>query len=185
MSELRVAHRYSRSLFDLAKDQNKIQEVHGDMNLFLQACREQRELHLLLKNPIIQPLKKLTIIEKIFSDKLGTLALEFIRLVIKKNREPYLMLIAEEFHKHYNDHNGIEPATLTTPVSLDKNLKNEFIQFIKAINNKQIELTEEVDPELVGGFVVRTRDQRIDASLRSKLAKVKREITDQSFQKSI
>ena len=185
MSDLRIANRYARSLFDLSVQKKQVEDIHNDMNLFLHTCISSRELLLLLRNPIVPPFKKLAILEKIFAKKVGLVAMEFMRLVVKKNREAYLVLIAEQFHKFYNEYKGIETATLTTPTKLDKKLKKEFLEFIESINNKEIELTEEVDPELIGGFIVKTGDQRIDTSIKTKLSRMHRGLTDKSFQKTI
>jgi F-type H+-transporting ATPase subunit delta len=184
MSEIRIATRYSAALFNLARERKEIEQIHQDMSLFLKTCEENRDLVLLLKNPIIPPFKKEAIVKNIFEGKVEKVIMEFMSLVVRKNRAAFLVDISRQFHNRYNEFKGIEKATLTTPFQLSKALRGEFVEYIKGINNKEIELREEIDEDLIGGFVIRTEDQKIDTSIKSGLAKLKRQLTDTSYVKS-
>jgi F-type H+-transporting ATPase subunit delta len=185
MSDFRIAHRYANALFGLALERKELDAIHADMLLVKKTSEENRELKLLLRNPIVSPLVKQKIVKKVFEKHVSALVVEFIGLVMRKNRSAFLILIAEQFHAMFNEHQGIEDATVITPIRLDKALQDSFIQYIKDFRHLDIRLTEKVEPELIGGFVIKSGDVRIDTSVKTRLAKLKRELTDSTFVKNL
>lgn len=174
MSELRVASRYAKSLIELAQEKGILEDVHNDLYLFKTTCDESRDLRLMLKNPIISSDKKLASLKAIFGKSFGELPTLFFEIVSRKNREPLLYPIAQEVHRQYNALKGIESATVTTAIPLDKELRAEFQKMVKNISGKEVELSEEVDSEIIGGYVLQVADKQIDASVKSKLQTLKR-----------
>lgn len=170
MSEYRVATRYAKSLLSLANDQGVLEKVHADMQLFTNVCAESRDLFLLLKNPIIKHDKKRAILQRIFKAKVSDLTLAFFDIITRKNREAVLPEIAKEFDHQYNLIQGIEEATVTTAIPLTKELRVEIEKLVQKISAKsKVELTEVIDQELIGGYILKVSDRQIDDSIRSKL----------------
>ena len=97
MSLLRLASRYSKSLIQLAIENKKLEEVHTDMNLLHQVCKDNRDFVLMLKSPIINGDKKKYILEKIFSDRVSDITINFFEILVRKRREAYLDDIARSF----------------------------------------------------------------------------------------
>lgn len=169
MSEIRAASRYAKSLLGLASEQKVLEEVHADMLNFLSICEENRDFTLMLKNPIIKHDKKRAILEKIFS-KSNKLTLAIFDIITRKNREPLLPAIAKEFHNQYNVFKGIEVATVTSAIALDKNTKKELESIVKSISQyDKVDLKEKVDANIIGGFILNVGDRQLDDSLRSKI----------------
>ncbi len=152
MSEFRVASRYAKSLLELAVEKGLLEEVHDDMLAFSNIYNSNRGFALFLKNPIIQHIKKRDILMRIFKGKVNDLTLSIFDITARKNREAILGLIATEFHHQYNVRKGIETAKVTTSIVLDDTLKAEFERIVKDISHKKVELLEEVDKDIIGGF---------------------------------
>lgn len=170
MVDSRAVSRYVKSLLGLAVEKNALDSVHQDMLLFSKVCEENRAFELMLKNPIIKHSKKKEILHKIFEGKVHALTIAVFDILTLKNREPLLPGIAQEFHTAYNIYKGIGRAFITTAVPLDSQLRLEFEKIVKQLSEKaEVELTEKVDKEMIGGFLLNVGDRQLDASIKNKL----------------
>jgi F-type H+-transporting ATPase subunit delta len=182
MANIRVASRYVKSLLGLAVEQNALEAVHRDMQLFDSVCQNSPDLVIMLKSPVIKHDKKKAVLDKIFKGKVHSLTLDIIEILTRKNREPLLPAIASEFHNAYNEYKGIGKATITSTVSLDSTLRSEVEAIVKKLSNmKQIELIEKIDKELIGGFILNVGDQQIDASIKNKLKALKLKFSENPY----
>lgn len=182
MADSRVASRYVKSLLSLAVEQKSLEVVHNDMQMFDRACRTSREFASMLKNPIISHEKKKDILEALFKGKVNPLTLSIINILTKKNRESLLPAIAHEFHNAYNEYKGIEKATVTTTIAVDKKLRGEIETLVKKLSTrKEVELEERIDKDLIGGFILNVGDRQIDASVRSKLKSLKVKFSENPY----
>ena len=174
MADSRATSRYVKSLLDLAIEKNVLEEVHRDMLLFADIVSKSRSLELLLQNPIIKHDKKLAVLNSLFSGKVHSLTTAFFEIITRKNREPILASVAREFHASYNEYKGIGKAKVTSAAPLDERLRGEIEKLVRKYSDKkQIELEEIVDPELIGGFILKVGDRQVDASIKSKLKTLK------------
>ena len=177
MLDYRVAHRYAKSLIELAESKGILDKVHEDISLFATACEESRELSLLLKTPIVKHVTKKKILRKLFDGKVDKMTSAFFDIICDKNRESFLQDIAKEFHIQYNIHKGIVAAQVTTAVELNDELRKEFNSILKDISGKKnIELEEIVDEELIGGYILKVGDRQIDDSVSGKLNALRRKL---------
>ncbi|MCC9135861.1 ATP synthase F1 subunit delta [Pontibacter silvestris] len=181
MSEIRVASRYAKSLIELASERNELENVHKDMQQFSKVVSQNRELHLLLRNPIVKSDKKLAIINAIFSGRVQELTLAFFKIVARKNRESVLEFIATEFEKQYNELKGIQTAKVISAIPLTPGLREQLGQKLVAETGQTIELEEIIDPSLIGGFVLRVGDKQIDSSVKHSLLKLKNNFKDNPY----
>jgi F-type H+-transporting ATPase subunit delta len=174
MVDSRAASRYVKSLLGLAVEQKALEQVHNDMLMFTRLTEDNREFLLMLRNPIISHDKKREILNKVFKGKVHALTMAIIDILTRKNREPLLPSIAKEFHNAYNEHQDIGKASITTVMPLDAQLRASFEKLAKNYSDKkQIELIEQVDPEMIGGFILNVGDRQIDASIRNKIKALK------------
>lgn len=151
-----------------------LEEVKADMLLFTKTIEENRELEVVLKNPIVLSDKKKGILKALFEKRVQPLTYKAFELILLKNRENILDEIAVEFVNEYNTLKGIAVATVATPYKLDNTQKKEISKIVEDITEKQVELVESVDESLIGGFVLKIGDIQIDESVKSKLAKIQR-----------
>jgi len=174
MADTRAASRYVRSLLTLAVEKGVLEEVHQDMLLFAKTCAENRSFALMLRNPIVKHEKKREILQQMFKGKVNEMTMAILDILTRKNREPLLPTIAEDFHTAYNIYNGIGKANVTTAVPLDAGMKAEFEAMVKQISKRdKVELTATVDKDMIGGFILNVGDRQIDASVKNKLKALK------------
>jgi F-type H+-transporting ATPase subunit delta len=174
MAESRAASRYVKSLLGLAVERGVIEEVHKDMQMFSKVCEQNRPFAVMLRSPVIRHEKKRAILEALFTGRVNKLTLAFIDIITRKNREPLLYGIASDFHNAYNEYKGVGQAFITTTIPMDTDLRKSIETVVRKLSDrKQVEIEEEVDPDLIGGFILKVGDQQIDASIRSKFRMLK------------
>lgn len=185
MMDTKVATRYAKSLIDLALDKGILEEIYRDMLLFNDISQQNRDFVLMLRNPIINHDKKKAILYALFQDKVHKSTLAIFDIIVRKNREAYLPAIADAFIEMYRKQKGIEKAAVTTAVPMDDTLRSTLKQQITQKVGKQIELTEAIDPSIIGGFILKIGDKQMDNSIRFKLKALAHELSDTSYTKVI
>lgn len=174
MSVFRVSTAYAKSIITLAQEQNLLDQVYEDMILTCKIGNDSVELRNLLLNPIISPVKKVSIIEAIFQNKVNNLTFSFFKLIAKKGRESLLLTIASAYIDEYKILKGIQTASIVTAVEIDDNTK-QSIKEILTTNSESVEFSFKVDESLIGGFILNTKGNQIDASVRNKLNSIKKQ----------
>ncbi len=169
MSSLKLARRYARSLMDLAAERNETDRVFQDMRLIYTTTQNSRDLALLLRNPIIHAEKKQNVLNALFSARVSSLTLAFLKIIASRRREAYLESIARSCVEIYHQMKGIVTARLYAPVRLDDHLRVQILQYLTQETGRQVELSEIHDPSLIGGFILRWGDKQVDASVSRKL----------------
>ncbi len=175
MQDQRIALRYADSVLELAEDQNKSEAILADMELISSAMVENNELLVVLKNPLIKSAKKNDILNAVFNGKLSDLTLSLIKLLCDKDRVSVLPYVAEQFVKLYKETKKIVGATVTTAVEMDEAFRTKVSNLIKANFDGSVELTEKVDADIIGGFILQIGDQRLNNSVAHKLSTLRRE----------
>lgn len=173
MSVGRIAVRYATPILELAEEKNVLDSVKADMESFLNICQESRDFSLMMKSPIIPHLKKADILKKVFTGKVNELTLQAFDIITRKSRESLLEDIAEEFLHLYNVKKGMAEVSVTTSIKLDADMKKAFEKLAKDITGKEPILKEKVDPEIVGGYILRLGDRQIDESVSGQLKDLK------------
>jgi len=181
MTETRVAARYAKSLIDLAQELQVLPAIADDMRLLAETLDKSRDLRLMLRNPIIKSDKKLAVLKAVFQGKVSDLTMRFFTLLAQKARESDLEGVGTAFMSQYRILQGIQQAHLTTAVPLTDELRQQFVKLAQEQTGKQIELVEKVDPELIGGFVLRLGDRQIDDSVASRLQDLRTSFADHSY----
>ena len=184
MSVIRVASRYAKSLLELAVEREDLEAVHRDITRLQELGKQSTEFKLLLQSPIVNSDKKLSIIKALFPGEISPITSSFFEIVSRKRRENTLLATAKEFHRQYNLYKGIQDAKVVTTFPLGDELRQSFVDIAKEISGKDtIELSEEVDEDLIGGFVLTVGDKQIDESLSSKLNQLKLKFTQNLYEK--
>jgi F-type H+-transporting ATPase subunit delta len=175
MSETQVATRYAKSIIDLAVEQSALELVKKDVELFIGTCRANPALQAILKNPIISLEKKANILDGLFADKLHKMILSFFHIVIRKGRSEILYATAKEFITQYNIIKNVVKATVTSASPLSQQNITQIEEVVKQATKGEVILTAKVDPDLIGGFILKVGDKQFDTSLSSKLNKLRKE----------
>jgi F-type H+-transporting ATPase subunit delta len=175
MNDSKISVRYSRAIFQSALDNKILDSVNSDMILISEICKmpETRDF---LRSPIIVPSKKIEIFHKILGENVEKITLSLIDMVVRNGRESFLPAIARVFIHETLKHKGITKSVLTTAVAVDEKVKSQISSMISDIFRTKVELDEVIDTEIIGGFILRVDDNYIDASVRNKLNKIKKEL---------
>lgn len=187
MSNQRVAYAYAKSLMELAIERGQLEEVYQDFLFLAKMARSNRDLELVMKNPIVSSEKKLNILKALYKEKGATKAtMAFFEIICRKGREEVLADIAREFQVQYQLHNSIQVAEVTTTFPLDDKLRAEFSKIVLEISGmKEVKLTEKINPDLIGGFVLRVNDRQLDESLSSKLKALRIQFSENHYESKI
>jgi F-type H+-transporting ATPase subunit delta len=175
MNDSKISVRYSRAIFQSAVEKKTLDKVYQDMIFISEICRtpETKEF---LQSPIISPSKKQAIFHKMFDGNIEKITLSLIDLTVKNGRESFIPAIARNFIHETKKYRGITESVLTTAVKVDDEVKKQITTLISDIFKTTVELKETVDPEIIGGFILQIDDNYIDASIKNKLRKIKKEL---------
>jgi F-type H+-transporting ATPase subunit delta len=186
MSEQRVASRYAKSLLDLAEERGTLEQVKADMDLFRTTLEQNRDLRLLLRNPIVKHDKKLAILKAIFGGKVSEVTEKFFSIVTQHNRESALEWVATEFQSQYDALRGMQVAQVTTAAPLAPVLREELNKIVRRQSGlENVTLQESVDESLIGGFILRVGDRQLDESVRNSLRKLRNSFKENPYQHHI
>lgn len=165
----RISRRYSIALYDEAKSIGELDKITGDVELVIDAIESNRQLELFFGSPIIDQVKKTAITKEIFEGKVSKLMLNFMLLLIERQRDGHIVEILKDYQNLKNEKDGIVTVDITSAIELTdeekKHLKDKIDSYTK-LNSKP---TFKVEPGLIGGFKVKIRDVILDASIRHQL----------------
>jgi F-type H+-transporting ATPase subunit delta len=181
MSGSRAAVRYAKATLSFALDQNKEVEVNSDMLFIANTIEESKDLQLLLNSPILKSELKKTAIKEVFTSKISSLSAGLIDLLIDNKRLSILDHVAKKYSVLFDKLKGIEVAKVTTAVPLTEALNKKVLRKVKEITGKEATIENSVDPDIIGGFILRIGDVQYDASVSNKLQVLKRQFEDESY----
>ncbi|MBO8129417.1 MAG: F0F1 ATP synthase subunit delta [Peptococcaceae bacterium] len=173
-----VATRYAQALFDIARDKKQIEEIEGELNTFIQALDESHDLQQLVYHPQVPFAMKKDVLATLFKDTLSETTFNFICLVLERRREPYLKAIAEQYLKLAYETRNIAEADVVSAVEVPSNVKDDLVNTLSTMTGKEVRVNYAVDPEILGGLVIRLGDRIIDASVKRQLEKVHESIRE-------
>ena len=179
MKESRVSHRYAKSLLDLALEKGQLEQVSEDMR---ETIRNNHDLSVLLKSPVVKTDKKQEILKAIFGGQIGVITTAFLDIITRKRREGELEGVAEAFVSQYKKHKQILTAVITTANGLDEKLRAQVMDVVKqSAGGKAIELVEKTDKALIGGFVLRIGDKQVDSSVVRQIRNLERNFSENPY----
>lgn len=176
MKSSKSAPRYSQALLDLAIEQGKLDAISADMKYLAEVCNDNHELELMLESPVVRADKKIAVLNAVF-DQFDMVTKAYLELIVKNGREGILPQIAASFDAQLKEYKGIVPVKLISAKPLDAGVKKNILSKIEGSVKGTLEVTEEINPDLIGGFIVRMGDTQIDASVASQLGQLKTRLT--------
>jgi len=173
MNQSKIAVRYAKALFQFATEKNMLDEIKLDIALIAETAR-QKEFILLLESPVIQISKKKSVFSAMFGQQINKVSMQFLLMIIENKRDIYIPGICRNFLDQYRLFKGIKEAKITTAIPLDDLLTEKIKNTMAQLFSSKIELTSDVNPDLIGGFILRVGDQQMDTSIANKLKSVER-----------
>lgn len=176
MNLSRAANRYAKAILDLAVEKNEATAVNEDMKSVVSTISASKDLRQFLSSPLIKADQKRGALTGIFKSVNGITEGSF-DLLIKNNRIDILSDVAMRYIFLFEEMNRREIATVTTAIPLEGELENKILAKAKELAGKEVSLRKQIDPSIIGGFILRVGDQQVNASVQSKLNELKREFT--------
>ena len=182
MNYNRVAFRYAKALLLSCKDDNEnLEEVYNAMSFVNNTFDEPEELKLFIDSKVIKDSDKLATLNEIFED-INDLSKSLIKLLMKNRRIDLFDDVSKSFTVLYNDYVGNQEVTLTTASEVEFEKLKEIEQKVKELTSKNVNLTNIVDKQIVGGFVLRVGDLQYNASFKDQLKKLEQEFLNITIQ---
>lgn len=173
-----LARRYAIAVAELARQQNCVEQVSGDLRTIAAAVGERGLVHDFFVAPVIERREKERILGGVFEGKVHPIALHTLLLLVRKRREPLLDAIVAAYLAIERAARGVETLTLQSARQLDTGERARLIARLEAFYQKKFEVTEVVDPALIGGLRVMMGDRRIDATVAGRLNALARELAE-------
>lgn len=182
MAGFRAAKRYAKGLMQFATEINQAQQINQEMVDLKNSLNNSRELSQFLNSPVLDAKRKNVIAKEIFKD-FSQPTQNFIQLVINQGRGGHLNEIAIQYNELYNSLNNIRKADIVSAVQLDDAMIQQIVDQAKQTMGADYsyEIENKIDPSLIGGFTLRVGDKQIDASVKSKLTRLKKEFDKNEY----
>ncbi len=177
MKSTKSAIRYAKALLELSIENDNLEDVSTDMKRVVESSDETPDFKVFLNSPVIKTDKKIAIMKVLFVG-FEQLTFSFIELITKNKREYLLVEIAESFLFLLKKHQNIVPVSIKSARKLENTTLDQIINKLKSKVDGDIEVTEEIDKSLIGGFIVRMDDKQIDASVLNQLKRMKQELAN-------
>jgi F-type H+-transporting ATPase subunit delta len=181
MGNIKLAGRYAKSLIDLAKEKNQLEQIYNDA-LYFNAVAENRDFVVMMRSPVIPTDKKQNIFQSIFGKNISELTSSFFKIVIAKGRESFLKEIMNEVVNQYNDFKGITKVQFTSAVAVDAATVSKIKSIIEQSSAlKNVSMETKVNENLIGGFVLEFNNNIFDSSVLKDLKDIRKQFTSNDF----
>jgi F-type H+-transporting ATPase subunit delta len=170
-----IAEVYARSLFEVAKEHDVLDRVHDELGEFTEALSDNRTLQMFLFSPYFSSGEKRDGVKKIVSDA-DERFVNFLELVAERHRMPAMFRIKREFDALWAEEHKLLPVTVTSAVELDEGLAEEIGKRIQEQTGRTVELSQNVDPDVLGGLMVRVGNMVLDDTVRNKLERLRKQV---------
>jgi F-type H+-transporting ATPase subunit delta len=169
MSDIIVAKRYAKALFEVAKEQALISQVEEELKSVASAIKGNADLQKFLNHPSIDPSVKKDLLKQVFEGKVSEPVWNTLRVLIDKGREGIVSALVNDYVLIANEAQGLANATVYSAFALNENQVAEIASHFKKITGKTLRIETAVDPKLLGGIQVRIGDRLYDGSISGKL----------------
>ncbi len=170
-----IASVYARSVFEVAREQDKLDVVRDQLGQFADALAADQELQVFFFSPYFSVTEKVDGLHRAVTD-VDPVVQNFLELLIEKHRMPALLRIRRSYDSLWQDHNRLLPVQVTSAVELDEATVRQIGDRIAEQTGRRVDLTASVEPDILGGIVVRVGNSVLDASIRHRLEKLRRQV---------
>jgi len=170
-----IAAVYARSLFEVAKEQDKLDTIREQLGAFADALNDTRELQVFFFSPYFSTTEKQDGLDRAVSDADPTLV-NFLKLLIENHRTPAVFRVRRELDRLWREENKRLPVQVTSAVELDQATVSQIGDRIAEQTGRKVELSAIVEPDILGGLVVRVGNSILDASIRNRLEQLRKQV---------
>jgi ATP synthase F1 delta subunit len=170
-----IARVYARSLFEVAREQDKLEVIREELGEFADALAGSHELQVFFFSPYFSTEEKKDGLHRTVEGADETLT-NFLELLLENHRMPVVFRVRREFDRLWDEANDLLPVQITSAVALDESVSRRIGDEIGRQTGKQVELTSTVDPDVIGGIVLRVGNSILDASIRNRLETLRKQV---------
>jgi F-type H+-transporting ATPase subunit delta len=170
-----IAGVYARSLLEVGKEHDKLDDLKEELDQFADAIDENRELQVFFFSPYFSSQEKKEGVDKVIENG-DEHFVRFLELLAERHRLPAIFRIRKEFDRLWAEENKQLPVTITSAVELDEDTVKDLGKRIEEQTGQTIDLTATVDPDLIGGLRMQVGNMVYDATIRGRLEKLRREV---------
>jgi F-type H+-transporting ATPase subunit delta len=170
-----IAQVYARSLFEVAREQGKLDEIREQLTQFAGALEEDRQLQVFFFSPYFSTPEKQDGLDRAVSGA-DPVLVNFLKLLIESHRMPVVFRVRRAYDALWEEENRLLPVSVTSAVELDQATVREIGDKIADQTSRTVELSAHVDPDILGGIVVRVGNSVLDASVRNRLEQLRKQV---------
>ena len=170
-----LAEVYARSLFEVARDQGKLDELREQLGQFADALDANRELAVFFFSPYFSTKEKQEGLARML-DGADETFLNFLELLIENHRMPVIFRTRQQYERMWERENDLLPVEITSAIELDLQTTESLGRSIGERAGRRVKLAAHVDPDILGGVVLRVGNSILDASIRNRLEQLRRHV---------
>lgn len=173
-----VENVYAKAILELAKEENRVEEVYEELKSLREVLLSNKDFETLISSPMLVSSEKKTVLKQVFETRLSKEVMNFLLLLVEKNRIGLLSKIIEEFESLYYSHANITKARVYTTMPLDEDMQEAIRLALKKLTSSEIVIESKVDEDLIGGIKVVMGDKIIDSTTLFRLKKLGAQLRD-------
>jgi F-type H+-transporting ATPase subunit delta len=170
-----IAQVYARSLFDVALEHGKLDELREQLGQFADAVSENRDLQMFLFSPYFSTQEKKEALGRAVTDADPTFT-NFLEALLERHRMPAIFRIRQRYDVLWKKENRLLPVQVTSAIELDEETVASIGERIGKQTGRKVQLSSHVDPEILGGIVLRVGNSVLDASIRNRLNQLRKQV---------
>ncbi len=175
-----LAQVYARSLFDVARELGRLEELREQLSQFAEALKDNGDLRVFFFSPYFSTAEQQDALARLLVDA-DPEFVNFLELLIENHRMPVIFRIRRTFEQLWEQENRLLPVEITSAIELDEATTGSVVQRIGQSTGRKVTLTTRVNPALIGGIVVRVGNSILDASIRNRLEQLRKQVAQGAF----
>ena len=171
-----IAQVYARALFEVAKEHGLLDQVRDDLNEFAQALSDTHQLAVFFFSPYFSTEEKKDGLKRAVTGA-EPVFMNFLEALIERHRMPAIFRIRDDYQELWEDERHLLPVEVTSAIELDNATVTEIGNRIGEQTKRTVELSSKVDPDILGGIVLRVGNVILDASIRARLEQLRKQVS--------
>lgn len=172
----RLADKYALAIFEIAEDTSSIQNMYKQLLGVQDLLKSNEDLSNFIYNPLVPKVSKKEVTQKIFADSIETMLLNFLLVLIEKERISLFDAICKAYKKFMNEKENIVDVKVTTARAMSAEQETEVVEKVSKMLNKKVVLNKHIDEKILGGIVIQVGDKLIDGSVLRQLKNIRRSL---------
>jgi F-type H+-transporting ATPase subunit delta len=170
-----IAEVYARALFEVAKDTGVIDQTHDQLGQFAQALNDNRQLSVFFFSPYFSTEEKKDALKRAVTGA-EPIFMNFLETLVERHRMPAIFRIRDRYEEMWDEEHKLLPVQVTSAVELKKSTVRSIGERIGEQTGREVELSSHVDPDILGGIVLRVGNFILDASIRNRLEQLRKQV---------